>query len=47
MKLNYSPGSRQIEIAMGPKTPGYIVRQGAGVRLASDWLWHVETQEQL
>jgi hypothetical protein len=37
--LDYLPGFLQIEIAMGLKTPGYIVRQGAGVRLVGDWHW--------
>ncbi len=37
--LDYLPGFNQAEIAMGLKTPGYIARQGAGVRLPSDWLW--------
>lgn len=37
--LDYVPAAAQIEITMGMKTPGYIVRQGAGVRLAADWHW--------
>ena len=37
--LDYLPGFSQIEIAMGLKTPGTIVRQGAGVRLPSEWAW--------
>jgi len=37
--LDYLPGFTQLEITMGMKTPGYIARQGAGVRLASDWQW--------
>lgn len=37
--LDYLPGVSQIEIVMGPKTPGYIVRQAAGVRLESEWTW--------
>ncbi len=45
--LDYVSGFCQIEITMGPKTPGYIVRQGAGVRLASEWIWKVETSKQL
>ena len=37
--LDYMPGAAQIEVAMGMKTPGYIARQGAGVRLTADWQW--------
>ena len=37
--LDYLPGQVQVEIAMGTKTPGYIARQGAGVRLPSEWVW--------
>ena len=40
--LDYLPGFCQMEIAMGPKTPGYIARQGAGVRLPSHWDWKIE-----
>jgi lipopolysaccharide transport system ATP-binding protein len=43
--LDYIPGFSQMEVAMGPKTPGYIVRTGAGVRLASDWVWNVESSK--
>ena len=31
--LDYLPGLCHVEVAMGKKTPGYIVRQGAGVRM--------------
>ena len=41
--LDYLPGFCQLEIAMGLKTPGYIARQGAGVRLPSEWAWAVAT----
>ena len=41
--LDYLPGFCQMEITMGLKTPGYIARQGAGVRLSSDWRWKTET----
>jgi len=41
--LDYVSGFCRIEITMGPKTPGYIVRQGAGVRLASKWTWGAES----
>ena len=37
--LDYLSGFAQADIAIGPKTPGTIVRAGAGVRLASDWKW--------
>jgi lipopolysaccharide transport system ATP-binding protein len=36
---DYVPAAAQIEIIPGPTTPGYIVRPGAGVRLASGWSW--------
>ena len=38
--LDYIPEAGQIEVVMGPKTPGYINVPGAGVRLASDWKWN-------
>ena len=38
--LDYLPGFCQMEIVMGLKTPGYIARHGAGVRLPSEWSWH-------
>lgn len=41
--LDYLPGFAQLEIAMGLKTPGYIARQGAGVRLPSQWNWNFQT----
>jgi lipopolysaccharide transport system ATP-binding protein len=37
--LDYIPEAGQVEVVMGPKTPGYIAVPGAGVRLASDWTW--------
>ena len=40
--LDYLPGFSQMEITMGPKTPGYIVRQDAGVRLPAHWDWKIE-----
>ena len=40
--LDYLPGFSQIEIGMGLKTPGYISRQDAGVRLPSEWAWNSE-----
>jgi hypothetical protein len=39
--LDFLPGFTQSEITMGLKTPGYIARQGAGVRLTCDWNWNV------
>ena len=42
--LDYLPAALQIEIIPGPTTPGYIVRQDAGVRLASRWSWHPPTE---
>jgi lipopolysaccharide transport system ATP-binding protein len=44
--LDYIPEAGQVEILMGPKTPGYINVPGAGVRLASDWQWHLDTTQQ-
>ncbi len=37
--LDYLPAAAQLEVIPGPKTPGYIVRQDAGVRLPSRWSW--------
>jgi lipopolysaccharide transport system ATP-binding protein len=38
--LDYIPEAGQVEVVMGPKTPGYINVPGAGVRLAGDWTWN-------
>ncbi|HTB83407.1 MAG TPA: ABC transporter ATP-binding protein [Candidatus Sulfotelmatobacter sp.] len=38
--LDYIPEAGQVEVVMGPKTPGYINVPGAGVRLTSDWTWN-------
>jgi len=38
--LDYLPEAGQVEVIMGPKTPGYIAVPGAGVRLVSDWKWN-------
>jgi hypothetical protein len=38
--LDYMQGAAQLEIIPGPTTPGYIVRQDAGVRLPSRWTWN-------
>jgi lipopolysaccharide transport system ATP-binding protein len=40
--LDYLGGFAQGEVAMGAKTPGYIARKDAGVRLAADWRWNVD-----
>ncbi|MDR3458634.1 MAG: ABC transporter ATP-binding protein [Verrucomicrobiae bacterium] len=37
--LDYIPEAGQVEVVMGPKTPGYIAVPGAGVRLTSEWDW--------
>jgi lipopolysaccharide transport system ATP-binding protein len=37
--LDYLPEAGQVEVIMGPKTPGYIAVPGAGVRLNSEWNW--------
>ncbi len=42
--LDYLAACSQIEIIAGPNTPGAIVRKGAGVRLASEWLWNRQRQ---
>ncbi len=39
--LDYIPEAGQVEVVMGPKTPGYINVPGAGVRLFSDWEWNL------
>lgn len=38
--LDYIQAAEKIEIIAGAKTPGYIVRAGVGVRLASNWTWN-------
>jgi lipopolysaccharide transport system ATP-binding protein len=40
--LDYLPNFAQTEIEMGLKTPGTIVRSGAGVRLSSNWAWQAQ-----
>jgi lipopolysaccharide transport system ATP-binding protein len=40
--LDYIPSAINLEVIPGPKTPGYIVRQEAGVRLACKWKWKCE-----
>jgi len=39
--LDFIPEAGQIEVVMGPKTPGYINVPGAGVRLVGDWDWNL------
>jgi lipopolysaccharide transport system ATP-binding protein len=38
--LEYLPACSQIEVVAGTNTPGTIVREGAGVRLLSEWSWN-------
>jgi lipopolysaccharide transport system ATP-binding protein len=38
--LAHIPAGVELEIIAGPNTPGTIVRKGAGVRLASKWVWN-------
>jgi lipopolysaccharide transport system ATP-binding protein len=38
--LDYLPAVAQVEVIPGPKTPGSIVRQDAGVRFQSRCSWH-------
>jgi len=37
--LDYLSACFQVEVVSSPKTPGYIIQKGAGVRLASNWSW--------
>ena len=41
--LDYIQEAGQVEVIMGPKTPGYIAVPGAGVRLTSEWTWHLNS----
>jgi lipopolysaccharide transport system ATP-binding protein len=43
--IDYLPGFCQMEITMGMKTPGNIARQGAGVRMTSDWTWDFSAKD--
>jgi lipopolysaccharide transport system ATP-binding protein len=45
--LDYLPEAGQIEVIMGPKTPGYIAVPGAGVRLRSEWNWNFDSGQPL
>lgn len=38
--VDYLSAVDQLEVTMGPGTPGHIARQGAGVRLYSEWNWN-------
>ena len=40
--LDYLPGCCQMEVAIGPRTPGYIAVQDAGVRVVGDWEWQFD-----
>ena len=40
--LHYIPSAINLEVIPGPKTPGYIVRKYAGVRLPCKWKWKCE-----
>jgi lipopolysaccharide transport system ATP-binding protein len=40
--LDYLPGCSQIEVIAGASTPGTIVREGAGIRLPSEWSWNLD-----
>jgi lipopolysaccharide transport system ATP-binding protein len=37
--LDYVQACSRVEVVPGSKTPTYIMRKGAGVRLASNWTW--------
>ena len=38
--LDYLAAAVRIEVVPGPATPGYVIRQDAGVRLPSLWSWN-------
>jgi hypothetical protein len=40
--LDYLGAAAQLEVIAGPNTPGYIIRNGAAVRLPSEWTWPKE-----
>jgi lipopolysaccharide transport system ATP-binding protein len=40
--LDFIPQAGEVEVIMGPQTPGYIAVPGAGVRLTSDWDWQLQ-----
>lgn len=37
--LDYVQACSRVEVVPGSRTPTYIMRKGAGVRLTSDWTW--------
>jgi hypothetical protein len=39
----YFPACVQLEVVAGPHTPGMIVRKDSGVRLPSEWVWHIKS----
>jgi lipopolysaccharide transport system ATP-binding protein len=41
--LDYVQACSRVEVVPGSKTPTYIMRKGAGVRLASNWTWEHQT----
>jgi lipopolysaccharide transport system ATP-binding protein len=43
--LAYIPACVRLEVIVGPHTPGTIVRKDAGVRLPSEWVWHISEKE--
>jgi hypothetical protein len=45
--LDYIAAGSQIDVVVGPSTPGYIARKGAGVRLESTCLWELASAPQL
>jgi lipopolysaccharide transport system ATP-binding protein len=42
--LDYLPACSQVEVIAGANTPGTIVREGAGIRLPSEWSWNFDRQ---
>lgn len=38
-QLDFVGACAEVEVIVGPKTPGYIARKGAGVRLTGEWSW--------
>jgi hypothetical protein len=38
--LDYLPARTWLDIVPGPSTPGNIIRNFAGVRLESKWMWN-------
>jgi lipopolysaccharide transport system ATP-binding protein len=43
--LDYVPDCAELEVIAGPRTPGTIVRKGAGVRLSSEWTWDINNAD--